>query len=355
WTNNQFVYTSGTQSKHYYALLGPQLTTLSGSASTTQGSATITGSGTTFTSTVAVGNGLLVGNAYFIVKSVDSNTQITATIAARSTASGQTVSVSACPKEGSAYDVTANDASTLTLNLNGDTLSGVGANTQVTILPYPSLSSVFPASDAGTSFVASSSAFIRKTEIYIPNYSGSGINLSTAKSYFFLNGAWRLAGNAVTEDHGDDILLPGAYFQIRNNDGTTTTLTFTGNVPTRKKLSLPVATQTGTKHDNLLSLSRPVDTSLNQLGLVESGAFTPSTSTFLRADELYVFDNTQVGFNKSASATYFYYNGAWRKANQDVTVDAGSDVIPAGSGFVVRKATTNNGATQFWQNAPSYD
>jgi hypothetical protein len=37
----------------------------------------------------------------------------------------------------------------------------------------------------------------------------------------------------------------------------------------------------------------------------------------------------------------------------DTAGDHGSDIIPAGSGIIIRKGTTAAG-TQFWQNTPTY-
>src|SRR5450432_4755133 len=60
------------------------------------------------------------------------------------------------PNEGRIYKITANDATTLTVTVPaGDTLANIQASTQVLIIPYWTLATVFPSSDAGVSFIVS--------------------------------------------------------------------------------------------------------------------------------------------------------------------------------------------------------
>ena len=255
-------------------------------------------------------------------------------------------------KEGSYYTVTSNGTNTLTVDLEGEDISTVESGTQVLVVPYATLASVFPASDANVSFVPSPNQFNRQTQILIPNYNGTGINLSTSATYYFLNGAWRKFGRPATESYNDDAFVNNGYFVVRNA-GTATSLATPGNV-LMKKTTVPLLTRTNTQQDNFVSVIRPVDVKLNDLGLISSGAFAASPNAFNRVDQLFVFDNSVTGLNKSASATYYYFNGAWRKFGQASTIDAGNDVIPAGSGFIIRKGATATGATVFWQNAPTY-
>jgi uncharacterized protein (TIGR02597 family) len=109
-----------------------------------------------------------------------------------------------------------------------------------------------------------------------------------------------------------------------------------------------------------VSMSRPVDTSIRNLGLVQSGAFLPSTSTTIagRRDQLLVFDNAAVGMNKAASATYFYVgtaeSGTWRSAASP-NVDVSNVLIPAGSGIVIRKYGSGlTSMSQFWKNEVTF-
>ena len=180
------------------------------------------------------------------------------------------------PKEGSSYLVTANGTNTLTINLQGDNLSTVPAGTQITVIPYATLASVFPAGDANVSFVPSPSLFSRQTEILIPSYGASGTNLAAAATYFFFNGAWRKFGTDSTQDHGDDPLANNGYVIIRNA-GTASKLTANGAVSLRKE-TVQIVSRSATQQDNFVSVTRPVNVALNDLGLISSGAFASSPS-----------------------------------------------------------------------------
>ena len=252
------------------------------------------------------------------------------------------------PKEGHFYNITANGSNTLSVDTTTDDLSGIPVNAQVMVLPHWTFNTVFPATDANVSFVPSTSPVNRLTQILIPNYSGTGINLSAAATYYFYNGAWRKFGLSPTEDHGDDVLVPRGYFTVRNAS-TGTTLTIAGSVLVKKE-AIPLVTNTSTKQDNFVSVIRPVDVSLDNLGLITSGAFAASSSPASLVDQLFVYNNAASGINKSASATYYFYNGHWRKFGQNPATDFGPDTIPAGSGFVIRKGVTVDGAIQYWTN-----
>jgi len=293
WAVGQFVYNSGTQPKTYYALLGANST---GSAN---------------------------------------------------------------PKEGCLYTVTANAVNTLTLNLDGDSLGSVPANSQITLIPYWTLATVFPATNASVSFTATTSTRTFKTQLLIPDYAGVGVNLATSATYYFIsngsNVGWRLFNDATTVDHGNDILLPNTYFIVRNsNSAPTLPLLVTGNVLT-KKVTTPLATLASSSQDNMVAMIRPIDVSLNNCGLNPTdGSFVATTSTRSFKDQLFVYNNAQVAFNKSPVATYYYMNGAWRLFNDAPTVDHGTDVIAAGNPILIRKAATGTGLTAFWINSPTY-
>ena len=81
------------------------------------------------------------------------------------------------PKEGRMYQITGNTTNQLTVNNGGDDISTVAATTQILVIPYHTMNSVFPASDANVSFVPSTNFLLgRKTTVLIPNYSATGIN-----------------------------------------------------------------------------------------------------------------------------------------------------------------------------------
>lgn len=256
-------------------------------------------------------------------------------------------------KEGNYYTVTANAANTLTIDLAGDTLTGLAANDSISVIPYWTLGTLFPNTDVGVSFTASVAPGVALTEIQIPDAQTAGINLAVSRRYFYYNSAWRQIGQSLSVSKNDDLLVPDSYFIVRNsaNSGT---LTQTGSV-VMQKTAIILDTETSTKQDNAISLIRPIPVTLNQSGLISSGAFAASLSPGARTDELLVYDNTVAAKNKAASARYFYYNNAWRKVGEDLSLDFGSTVVfGPGTGVQIRKGTTPSGASAVWTNTASY-
>ena len=275
------------------------------------------------------------------------------------------------PKEGRTYAVTTNGTTTLTVDASGDSLAGIPANAQVVLIPYWTLATVFPASDANVSFTPTISTRTFKTEILIPNYDATKVNAPPAATYFFSNNVnggttngigWRLFGDNVT-DHGDDVLVPDGYLIVRNlHNAPTLPLTAIGAVLT-KKLTTAELTNPTKPRDNPVGMIRPVAVALNDTGLNPTdGSFVATTMSRAIKDELLVFDNTAVKINKIPSTTYFYGNNVngiqgngigWRVYGDNAT-DHGGDLLPAGSAFVIRKAGNGSGLPVFWTNAPTY-
>jgi uncharacterized protein (TIGR02597 family) len=262
-------------------------------------------------------------------------------------------------KEGCIYTVTANGTNTVTFALNGDSITSVPANSQISLIPYWTLGTVFPATNQNVSFTATTSTRDFQTQVLLPNFAATGVNLGYSETYYFINtGAnvgWRLFGDATTTDHSDDILIPSSYFVVRNNNGAPTLpLVVTGNVLTGK-VTLPETTLAAQSQDNDVTMIRPLDVTLNDSGLTPTnGSFVATTSTRSFKDQLFIYNNAQVTLNKSPSATYYYMNGAWRLFGDTTTVDHGSDLISSGSALTIRKAASGTGTTDFWQNTPTY-
>lgn len=250
-------------------------------------------------------------------------------------------STAADPKEGHTYAVTTNASNTVTVDTTQDDLTGVPvspATTQLILIPNWTLKTIFPSTDQNVSFTPTTLPPTYKTLIRVPDYSAAGIDLPYAAEYYFNNSAWRRISDGA--DHGDDPLLPDGYFVVRNANGAPTLpLTALGAV-LLKKLATPLIVQTGQAQDNPVSLLRPLDVALNATGLGPA---------FASGDQLLLFNNAQIAIDKSPSATYFY-NTRWRLSGDATNADRGADVIPTGTGFLVRKAASNNGDVS-WTNA----
>jgi uncharacterized protein (TIGR02597 family) len=365
WQNNQFVYgtaltAGGTQHNTYYALIGPRPVALAGTVSLVSGTNTVTGSGTSFTMAVSAGDGLVLTgttSGYFVVASVTDDTHLVITNNAPTTLSAQTANVSKSAKEGHTYVVTSNSTvggiSTVALNLNGDTISSIVPGTQVQLIPFWTLATVFPASDLGVSYIGTASVRAFQTQILIPNYTATGVNIAAAAGYYYstTNSQWQLVGGTVSNAN-DTILLPDGYLTVRNNS-TATTLTTIGSV-NDQRLSIPLTsgTPSSNQQDNFVSITRPTPVALRDLNLIASGAFTQTTSVRNVQDELCLFNNAVAGVNKSTSLVYIYLNGTWTRLG-GAAGDAGGDTIPTGAAILIRKAGTTQ-STAFWVNQPTY-
>lgn len=251
------------------------------------------------------------------------------------------------PKEGHIYQITGNGPDTLLVDATSDTLTGIAANTQVTVIPYWTLSTIFPASDAGVSFTPTNSPPTYQTLLRFPNYSAPGINQPYTVEYYFNNGAWRLVSDGFINpsDHGDDPLLPDAYFVVRNtNSAPTLPLRALGSVLMKKRAVPLFAAQAG-KQDNAVAMIRPVAVSLDATGLA------PIDNTFVQNDQLLLFNNARRQLNKGPYKIYTYNDG-WRLSTDPIG-DHNKDVIPAGAAVIVRKAASPNSPI-FWVNSPTY-
>ncbi|MCF7762221.1 MAG: TIGR02597 family protein [Verrucomicrobia bacterium] len=249
--------------------------------------------------------------------------------------------------EGEYHPIIGNGVNSVTLDLEGQSLPGLRSGDRVAIVPYWTLGTIFP---AGESVYASPSPGNRQTEILMPDIGGVGINLSSAGTFYFWGGNWRMVGQGLNV-FNDDVVLPDMYFIVRQNLAASTILTTHGTVLTSKWRVVLMSNSSG-KQDNIVALPRPVEATLNESGLIESGAFSASQFAGNRTDELLVFDSAQVAKNQSASATYYYWNGAWREVGVGAT-DVGNEVVFApGTGVIIRKAAGTGSVV--WSNAANY-
>jgi uncharacterized protein (TIGR02597 family) len=287
-----------------------------------------------------------------------------------SSRSGFTISVSSAPnwsqftntylqvvdgsQAGMIFDIASNTGDSLTLVNNGVQPTGLDAGAQFKLVEYWTLGTLFPASSANVSFTPSSNTLgvNRRTQILFPDTIGTGINRAPTDTYFFTGTSWRKT-TASTTDANNTPILPETYFIVRNPSTASSglKLTVAGSVST-SSFTIPLDRLSSSSNDNYVSISRPMDVALNDLGLISSGAFVASSNTLgvNRRDQLLVFSNNSTGLNKAASSTYYYVtNSGWRSTSTGAT-DVGTSVIPAGSGLVIRKYQNADTTTQFWSN-----
>ena len=260
--------------------------------------------------------------------------------------------------EGRYFNIISNTTNTLTVDLNGGSLTGLVANNQISVIPHWTLAAVFGPDGNGVIPSTGTSIPTRKTEVYIPNFTISGINISAGGYYLFSSGGsntWRKTSGPATNAN-DDIIRPNSYFFIRHK-GVTTNTTFVslGDVLLTKAV-IPLVVNASSKQDNFIAMPRPLELSLNDSGLIASGAFVPSTGTSIptRKDELYVYDNSLTNLQKSAGNPYYYLStdSTWRKVGGTSTNYATSNIFQPGAGYFIRKAAAV--VAPVWTNSPTY-
>ena len=248
--------------------------------------------------------------------------------------------------QGPIYPIISNDSTTLTVDTSSASSTSASPGDHLLIEPYSTLNSIFP---NGTGVNISPTVGNRNTELLTPDLVGSGINLSASAIYFFNSGIWKQVGHSV--DHGDDIIAPNTWFTVRHNVSTNTSVILSGIADT-SLWTIPLRTSATAQQDNLISSPRPSSVSLNDSGLITSGAFAQSPLPGSRTDELLTFDNSLITKNKSASAIYFYWSNAWHRVGFG-TADFGADkVFSPGTGVIIRKFPTSTPA--IWTNTPPY-
>jgi len=251
------------------------------------------------------------------------------------------------PKEGAAYAITGNNSDSVTLDLDGDSLTGLAAGHRLSIVPQWTLATLFP---GGGGVHVSPTPGDRQSEVLFPNVNATGINSSPSRTFYLWEGSWREVGQGeANRDH--EVVYPDTYFIVRHNIATATEFVGSGQIVSGK-LRTWLGVNAAAQRDNYLALQRPSATTLAASGLVESGAFAASPTPGNRTDELLVFDNTVARRNRAPSATYYYWDNAWRKIGAGSASFDGATILQPGVGFIIRKGPAATAPT--WTNSPNY-
>jgi uncharacterized protein (TIGR02597 family) len=258
-------------------------------------------------------------------------------------------------REGRWYPITANTSSSLTIDLNGDDLSGVAAADAFQVKEFWTLANLLPVGNSAIHESAGNLGFQRETEVLLPDQISEGKNLSPTRIFFLKSTGWvaAVSGFPVADDV---VIAPDSFIIVQHPaDKPDTQLVVSGSVDI-EPFTVQINTNATTQQDNYVSVSRPVSMSLGQLSLIGSGAFTASTGNlgFQRADELYLYDNTQVSEKKSPSRVFFVVGSEWREAVSGFPNVTDDIIIQPGDAFFIRKKATADGATAFWKNIPTY-
>ncbi len=218
--------------------------------------------------------------------------------------------------------IIANSSNTITLDSAASSFFGTPVG--VSIIPYWTPATLFPASNANVTFNPTTSLTDLKTQILIPNYNSGTTNSPDAAAYYFYNGAWRLVGASSTISHDNDPLVVDGYIRVRNPVGTPTLPFIVLGSVLSSTLSTPFETSQTLEIDNYASFVSPFTTTLDQLDLKLGNGFLDSPNYRAQGDRLMLFDNDTARTTKSPYATFYRFAGEWKRFGEPPTGNFGS-------------------------------
>ncbi|GAB4172370.1 MAG: hypothetical protein Fur0032_11770 [Terrimicrobiaceae bacterium] len=253
-------------------------------------------------------------------------------------------------------EISANSSTSLTVDLAGLPSGNLAAGDRFLVLRHWTLDSLFPPAEQTTVHISSGNLpFQQKTKVLLPDLGGSGVDLPADSVCFLTASGWKLSAPGFPSA-GSLVIPPGSTLIIRHPGGVADTVFMPRGEVLMEKDAVLLATRSSGPQDNDVAIHRPVSVRLSEAGL-DTGAFLASTGhdAAQRKDELLVFDNTAVGFNKPASAVYYRVGSTWYR---DTGAGAANPVanndfaFPAAGAAIIRKATSPTAAV--WTNTATY-
>jgi len=253
--------------------------------------------------------------------------------------------------------IVGNAGDSLTMNSAGFKGSKINPGDRFLVIPFWTLGELLPAATQTTVHASTGHLLSgRGSEVHFFEPSATGINLSPEKIYYATSAGWfqSLKGSPAADDV---ILPPHTAIVIRHQTGAADTQFRSAAHVDEDASAILLSARQGAAQDNVVAMMRPIPLTLGELDIPGS-VFVSSkgTSVEKRRDELLVFDNSVVGYNKSEQARYFFDKsaGQWRiddGAAFDVATDA---EIPAGAVLVIRKSPASKDADLVWTNQATY-
>lgn len=255
--------------------------------------------------------------------------------------------------EGRHFMIVDHGADTVDIAASAADLAGLTTDSQVSVIPSWTLDSLFPAGTQTTLHASTGPlATERVSELLFFDSGTAGTSLAPTRRFYVTSGGWFEAGSFAAA--GSTVIAPGQAFLIRHPAGVAATTFVPNQQVYAGTVTLPIPVANGKARDTMLSLPRPVSLTLAQLDFAP-GDFVESASTAPadREDQLLVFDNSQVEWNKLPAATYYRSGGQWLRDG----TNAASDSVPieSSAGLLLRKAAGGADTVVLWKNAPTYD
>lgn len=272
--------------------------------------------------------------------------------------------------EGRHFEVTANGSNTLTVDVGAEQTAFTAAvvnGTSLKLIPYWTLDSLFP---AGAGVHPSPNFGTLNTQILTPSTMSAGTNLSNSATFFYYDGSlgggfatpqWQKSGAPPSTGFGKHPLPPDVQMIVRHDIAGDTEICPIGDVYTTAFRTPVNILATGVDQDNAVFLTVPLDVSLEDSNLFQSGAFDGNTTFSADAsDSLLVFDNTAVSQNKANAKTYFYYTEpgfggpGWRQAGEPPFNIKNADIAFSLDSQVLFRKKGGDVGSSIWEMTPTY-
>jgi len=248
--------------------------------------------------------------------------------------------VTAGNQKGNFFTVVSNSTNSITVDTEGLKL-GAKDVLAINLLPYWTLSALFPPSQATISFIPTTDSTNVMTRVVIspPLTTGTNQPQLAGQSYYFNASItnWVSTTNPAIMA-GDAVITPGAYVYVQNTGSNSYPLYefISGSVLTNQ-FNLYFTSSISNSVISYFSLPRSSAYQINQIGFSDNN-FTqsPSKSPLGRNDVLIV-DNGHGG----VGAMYYKYKNQWFNTSSDAL--STNPVFPAGTVFGVMKPASKNG------------
>ena len=252
------------------------------------------------------------------------------------------VLVTAGNLKGNFYTVLSNTTNSLTIDPEGMRM-GSKDILAVNLLPYWSLSSLFPPSQAWISFIPTTNAGSVMTQIVIspPTTTGTQQPQQVGTSYYFSAAVtnWVVATNPSLLA-GDTVIAPGAYVYVQNTGSNSYPLNvFISGTVLTNQFNFYFPSSRTSNVTSYLSLPRNTTYPISQIGFTDAN-FVQSTGTNInqRNDQLILANS-----NGGIGDVYYKYKNQWYSTDNDIPTNP---VFPAGSAFgLMKRASTKGTAT----------
>jgi len=248
--------------------------------------------------------------------------------------------VTAGTLKGNFFTVLSNTAASLLIDPSGLAIAP-HAILAIDLLPYWTLSSLFPSSMTNISFIATTNASnVMSTVVISPNYTINTQQPQQAGQSYYFNASisnWVNVTNPGVAA-GDAIVAPGAYVYFQNTASNSYPLQefISGRVLTAQ-LDLYFTSSSTNTVVTYFGLPRNSPYKLSEIGF-NGVNFTPSTSkSLVGRNDLLILDDGHGGIG----ATYYSYGGQWYDSSSDALPT--DPTFPPGSVFGVMKHPSQNG------------